>query len=102
MAWGMPAAVNATESALCAAAREEFWSPRTLPPGTQQAVAGPGDPAIPEPLLPRRVPVAAPPDGLRHDGAGGAGRGAPGAGATGPRPDLALLAQVLRGLQRLA
>jgi len=105
MAWGMSAAVNATESALATGAEEEFRAPGMPPPGAVRAAAGCGEREVPEPLLPRRIPVAALPNGPRHDAADDAAAASPESPvprATGTRPDLNLLAQVLRGLQRMA
>jgi len=99
MAWGISAAMNAIESTLSTGAEEEFQSPETPPPGAVCAVAVPAELAVPQPLLPRRIPVAALSDGPRAGAADGL---APVPGPLGPRPDLDLLAQVLAGLQRMA
>ncbi len=70
------------------------------------AAAGPAPPAEPldgYPLLPRRRRVSALPDAARHPaGLPGPVDDGPGPGALPTRPDLDMLAQVLRGLQRMA
>jgi hypothetical protein len=70
------------------------------------ATAGPAPPAEPPdgyPLLPRRRRVRALPDAARDPAEPpGPMDDGPGPGALPTRPDLDVLAQVLRGLQRLA
>ena len=70
------------------------------------AAAGPAPPAEPldgHPLLPRRRQVSALPDAARDPAElPGAMDGGPGPGALPARPDLGVLARVLRGLQRMA
>ncbi len=70
------------------------------------AAAGPAPPAEPldgYPLLPRRRRVSALPDAARDPAElPGPTDDGPGPGALSTRPDLDVLAKVLRGLQRLA
>ncbi len=70
------------------------------------AAAGPGPPAEPPdgyPLLPRRRRVSALPDAGRDPAElPGPMDDGPGPGAHPTRPDLDVLAQVLRGLKRMA
>ena len=100
MVWGVSAAIHAEpESALSAEAEEEFRSPLAVSPGAADTVDGP---EAWDPLLPRRRPVAVLPAGARR----AVTLGDPSGDARGPgaidRPDLNVLAQVLRGLRRMA
>ncbi len=98
MVWGVSAAVHAGHQSALPAEAAEFLRPEMVTEMAAPARVLDGDP-----LLPRRRPVAAWPDAPRdHAGpAGGMGEG-PGPGAVSSRPDLRALAQVLRGLRRLA
>jgi hypothetical protein len=99
--WGVSAAVHAEpESALSAEAEEEFRPPAAASPAAADAV---GDPEARDPLLPRRRPVTVLAGGAQcavtlSDSSGEARE----PGAIASRPDLNVLAQVLRGLQRMA
>ena len=100
MVWGVSAAVHAEpESALSAETEEEFRPPLAVSSGAADTVEGP---EARDPLLPRRRPVAVLAAGARRAVALGDSSGqAQEPGAVG-RPDLNVLAQVLRGLQRMA
>lgn len=104
MVWGVSAAVHAEpESALSAEAEEEF-----RPPAVAVASSGardaPGGPETQDPLLPRRRPVTALAGGTKGAvvALGEPPEEAAEPDAIASRPDLNLLAQVLRGLQRMA
>ena len=104
MVWGVSAAVHAEpESALSAEAGEEFRPPAVAVASLGVADAA-GGPETQDPLLPRRRPVTALAGGTR--GAvivlGKPPEEAAKSGAITSRPDLNLLVQVLRGLQRMA
>lgn len=104
MVWGVSAAVYAEpESTLSAEAEEEF-----RPPAVAVASSGvrgaAGGPETQDPLLPRRRPVPALSGGTQGAvvALGEPPEEATKSGAIASRPDLNLLAQVLRGLQRMA
>ncbi len=105
MVWGVSAAMHAEpESALSAEAEKEFRPPATGLAASRARYAG--GPETQNPLLPRRRPVPALALAGGTRGAvvalGEPPGGATKSGAIASRPDLNLLAQVLRGLQRMA
>ena len=104
MVWGVSAAVHAEPgSALSAVAEEEFRPPAVVVASSRPADAA-GGPATQNSLLPRRRPVTALAGGRRRAVVALAeppGEAAE-SGAIVSWPDLNLLAQVLRGLQRMA
>jgi hypothetical protein len=125
VSWGVSAAVHALETALETALPAEAEAVTNPPSVIEEAPsasieeapsASPASPVPPEPLdvlLPRRRPTVPPPaapgDAAARDTAPGHDGTSPAeAGAAQPArpprraPDLALLDQVLRGLQRMA
>ena len=104
MVWGVSAAVHAEpESALSAEAEEEFRPPAVAVMSSRVRDAA-GGPETQNPLLPRRRPVTALAGGTQGVvvALGEPPEEATEPGAIASRPDLKLLAQVLRGLQRMA
>ncbi|MBV9792772.1 MAG: hypothetical protein JO016_02430 [Actinobacteria bacterium] len=97
MSWGVSAAVHAAlETALSAEAEAV-----TYPPSVIEEAPSPSDtPDVFDVFLPRRRPTVVPPPAAPGDNATGS---AP-RPARPPRevPDLAVMQQVLQGLQRLA
>lgn len=104
MVWGVSAAVHAEpESTLSAEAEEEVRPPAAAMASSGAAAAADG-PETQNPLLPRRRPVTAVAGGTRGIvvALGELPEEATESGAIASRPDLNLLAQVLRGLRRMA
>jgi hypothetical protein len=100
MVWGVSAAVHAEpESALSAEAGEEFRPPLAVSSGAAHTVDGP---EAWDPLLPRRRPVAVLAAGARRVVTLGDSSGETREPGAIDRPDLNVLARVLRGLQRMA
>jgi hypothetical protein len=100
MGWRISAAAHAEpESALSAEAEEEFRPPVSAASWATDPADGP---EAWDPLLPRRRPVAVLPGAAPYDVTLGAPSGAAREPGGVARPDLNVLAQVLRGLQRMA
>lgn len=96
MNWGVSAAVHAALETALPAEAEAGTFPRSA---IEEAPPAPGPADV---VLPRRRPPVppVPPPAAAGDGAGPPAT-TPAPRATRPAPDLALLGQVLRGLQRL-